>query len=170
MIEQILSYRTLVFNTVTTISYAFLPAMNKSLRAVLVRICTSGGNPVSLSPLLKRTIHRLAVLISTGWSPQTLQALMNVNGCHFFSHGWIQWHTFASYTLPYQTPFCQTAPLLPSVTLQLNVTEYWWEGSTSPAIPPPSASDIMGQHHKTGVSYEASLTDFFHKAGERKHP
>jgi len=25
--------------------------------------------------------------------------------------------------------------------------EYWWEGSASTAIPPPSASDIMGQHN-----------------------
>ena len=31
MIEHILSYETLFFNIVTTISYAFLPAMNKSL-------------------------------------------------------------------------------------------------------------------------------------------
>jgi len=33
------------------ISYAFLPAMNKSLHAMLVKICTSGGE-LLLSPLL----------------------------------------------------------------------------------------------------------------------
>jgi hypothetical protein len=46
LIEQILSYKTLFFNIVTTISYALLPVMNKSLRATLVKICTSGGGPL----------------------------------------------------------------------------------------------------------------------------
>ena len=63
----------------------------------------------------------------------------------FFSHERIQWHTTTSYTLPHQMPFCQTAPLLTSVTQQQNVMEYWWEGSTSTAVPPTSTSDIAGQ-------------------------
>jgi len=46
-------------------------------------------------------------------------------------------------------PFCQTAPLLPSVTQQQNVMKYWWEGSTFTAIT-RSASDIMGQHCNIG--------------------
>jgi len=50
----------------------------------------------------------------------------------FFQHGGIQFHAFASY-----------ATLLPSVTQQQNVGEYWWEGSTSTAKPPTSASDMM---------------------------
>jgi len=37
MIEQIFSYKTLFFNTVTTISYAFSPAVNKSLHAALLK-------------------------------------------------------------------------------------------------------------------------------------
>jgi len=45
-------------------------------------------------------------------------------------------------------PFCQTAPLLPSVTWQQHAMGYWWEGSTSAAIPPISISDAVGQHHK----------------------
>ena len=44
LIEQILSYKTLFFNTSTTISCAFSPAMNKSLHAALVKICTLGGD------------------------------------------------------------------------------------------------------------------------------
>jgi len=32
------------FSTVNTISYAFSPAMNKSLHAMLIKICTSGGD------------------------------------------------------------------------------------------------------------------------------
>ena len=51
-----------VFNTVATISYAFLPAMNKSLHAVLIKICTGGGAPLSLPSLQKHTAHCLTVL------------------------------------------------------------------------------------------------------------
>jgi len=34
--EQILSYKALFFHIATTMSYAFLPAMNKSLHAMTV--------------------------------------------------------------------------------------------------------------------------------------
>jgi len=64
--------KMLFFNTVTTISCAFSPAMNKSLHAVLVEVCTSWGDPWPLSPLLKCTTHRLSVLTSTVWSPGML--------------------------------------------------------------------------------------------------
>jgi len=43
--EQIFSYKTLFFNIVNTISYVFSPAM-------LVKICTSEGDPLPLLPLL----------------------------------------------------------------------------------------------------------------------
>ena len=33
------------------------------------------------------------------------QVLMDVNRCHFFPQGGIQWRTFASYSLPCQMPF-----------------------------------------------------------------
>ena len=46
LIEQILRYKTLFFNTVTTISYAFSPAMNKNLHAVLLKICTERLHPL----------------------------------------------------------------------------------------------------------------------------
>ena len=55
---------------------------------------------------------------------------------------------FAIYALPYQMPFYQSATLLLSVTQQQYVMEYWWEGSTSTAKPPTSASDIVGQQNK----------------------
>ena len=64
---------------------------------------------------------------------------VSVNECHLvalFPHGGIQRLTFALYALPCRTPFCQTTPLLPSVTQRQHVTEYWWEGSASAAIPP----------------------------------
>ena len=53
LLDKILNYKTLFFNTDTTISYAFSSAMNKSLPAVFITICTSGGDP--LPPLLKHT-------------------------------------------------------------------------------------------------------------------
>lgn len=63
--EQIFSYKTLFFYIVTTISSAFLPAMNESLCAVQVIIYTSGDDPLSLSPLLKCTTHGLTALTFT---------------------------------------------------------------------------------------------------------
>ena len=36
---------------------------------------------------------------------------------HYFPSGGNQWHYFASYTLPCQAPYCQTAPLLPKPVL-----------------------------------------------------
>jgi len=63
-----------------------------------------------------------------------------------------------SYTLPSQVSFCQTVPLLPSVTWQQNIMGYWWEGSTSTAIPPTFVSDIVGQHNKIGgITFGAAL-------------
>ena len=86
------------------------------------------------------------------------QALMNVSGCHFFPQGGIQWHIFASCAFPCQASFCQTAPLLPSVTQEQNITEYWREGSVAPTISPRSAPDVVGQHNKTeGITFRAAL-------------
>ena len=48
--------------------------------------------------------------------------------------------------------------LLPSVTGQQNVTEYWWESSTSTVIPPTFVSDVVGQHKKNkGITFRAAL-------------
>jgi len=70
-------------------------------------------------------------------------------------------------------PFCQTAPLLPSVTQERNIREYWWEGSTSTAIPPTPASDIVGQHNKIrGITFGAAFVHFDYKCvhvKEEKH-
>ena len=79
----------------------------------------------------------------------------------FFLHGGIQFHTFASYALPCQMPFCHTTPLLPSVTHWQNVMECWWEGSAPTAIPPTSASHTVGQHNKVGgITFGTSLTHY----------
>ena len=78
--------------------------------------------------------------------------LSPANGYNFLLHWGIQWHSFSSYALPCQTSNCQTAFLLPSVSWQPNVVDYWPGRLTSTAIPPPSASDIVGQHSKIGSS------------------
>ena len=76
----------------------------------------------------------------------------------FFLHRGIQWHFIASSIFPCQISFCQTVPLLPSATQQQHTMGYWWEGSTSTAIPTISASDIVGQHNKIGhISFRAAL-------------
>jgi len=82
----------------------------------------------------------------------------------YFLHGRIQFFTFASHTLPCQMPFfCQIAPLLP---WHQDVMEYWWEGSTSTAMSPPPAFDIVSQHNKIGgITFSTALicydrTDF----------
>jgi len=69
-IEQIHSYRTVFFSVTTTITYVFLPAMNKSLHAVFVNTCTSGHDPLSTSTFLKCTTHHPTVLTPTVRSPQ----------------------------------------------------------------------------------------------------
>ena len=121
-----------------------LPAMNKSL-------CPSA--PGEVSHCHCAYIHRLV-------SINIQQASVNVNGCHSFERrDSIPYHTFALYMLSHQTLFCQTAPLLLSVIRQENVMGYWWEGSTSTAIPPTSASDGMGQHHKIeGITFGTPLS------------
>ena len=46
--------------------------------------------------------------------------------------------------------FCQTIPLLPSVTQQEHVMKYCWEGSASTVISLTSASDVVGKYNKMG--------------------
>lgn len=61
------------------------------------------------------------------------QVSMDVNRCNYSS-------CRNSITYLCQLSFCQTAPL----------REYWWEYSTSIAIPPTFASDFVGQYNKIG--------------------
>ena len=82
---------------------------------------------------------------------------MSVDTFFFFRMGEFS-GTFALYALPCQTPFYQTAPVLSSVTQQQNVKGYWWEGSTSTAVPPTSATYIMGQYNEIGgIIFRAAL-------------
>ena len=65
---------------------------------------------------------------------------------------------FASYTLPCQTPLCQSAPLLPSVTQQQHGMGYWLEDSNCIAMQLTFTSDVLGQHNtKGGVTFRADI-------------
>jgi len=48
--------------------------------------------------------------------------------------------------------------------------EYWWEGSTSTAISPTSASGIVGQHNKIGgITFGAAIVFRSHSAANYMH-
>ena len=138
-----------VFNTVATISYAFLPAMNKSLHAAPLELwtrlsCCHCGN----SPHCAHIYCLVSVNIQ--------QALVNVSGCcQFHKEEFI-----AAHALPCQAPFCQTATLLSSAAWQQNVTECCWEGLASTAIPPTTASDIVVRPRKIGsITFRAAVIE-----------
>ena len=89
------------------------------------------------------------------------QMTMNATVCHFFLEGEIQGHTFPSCALLCQMPFCQTAPLLPSVKAT-SVMGYCWECSSSTATPPISTSDVVGQcNEMAGTTFGAALMCMF---------
>ena len=127
--------------------------MTKSPHAVLITIYR--GYTQSLLLLLKHH-HGITGLMFTVWSPKTFtKCWWMPTGVIFFCMEdfcmqicGIQFHIFAPSTLPCQTPFCQTAPLLPSVTWQQHGT----------AVPPTSTSDNLGQGNKMGyITLQAAL-------------
>ena len=146
---------TLFERRLTNINYAFSPAMNKSLHAVLIKICTSGGDP--LLPLLKHTIQ------VSPYSPLGLHK-------HSISSDECQWVPFFSAWRNSMTHLCFIRTSVsdhilsdcPSaaVTWQQNVAEYWWERSTSTAIQLRSSSAV-DQHNKIGSNtYRASCVKY----------
>ena len=138
LVEESLTCKTLLFNMITT-SYTCLPVMNKSLRAVLIKICTSRDDPHSLLPLLKCTTHCLTVLTPTIWSPSV-----------FSKRWWMSVGAIFSSWRNSVTRLCFIHSFI-SVAWQQNVREYCWESLTSTAIPPTSASEVTGQGNKIKV-------------------
>ena len=70
---------------------------------------------------------------------------MNVNRCHFFPRGGIQFHTLSSPTLPLSDVILSDCPSAAICHTPQNVMGCWQKGSTSTAISPTSTSDIVGQ-------------------------
>jgi len=171
LIQQVLSYKTLFANIVTTISCAFLPAVKKCLHAKLVEICMAAWNIACLphccchcgntSPTSSLCSYPLFDLHSVFGLQKHSASIDECQWVLSFPYGGIQHHTFAWPALPCQTSFCQTAPLLLPGTWQQSIMEYWWEGSDSTAITLTSTSDIVGQHNKIGgITFGADLVHF----------
>ena len=144
------SYKTLFLKTVTTISYAFSPAMNKNLHAVLVKIHTSRGDP--LPPLLKHTIHHLTVLISILWSPLMFSKHQWMSICDFFFH--VEEFSDTPYLhscFHVRHHFVRVPLCCHLLHGKKHVREYWWEGSTSTAILyyGNSFSNYLKKYHNT---------------------
>ena len=103
--------------------------------------------------MLKCTTHHLRAHIHCLVSINVQQVSVNVSGSHFFLTEEFNdtplLHTRFHVRSVYDNSV-KIAPLLPSVVRQQYVMGYWWEGSTSTAKPPKSASYIMGQHHEIG--------------------
>ena len=139
---------TFIFNIFTSISSAFSPLMNKSLHAALIKICTAIWNMACLSfTVTTAEMHHLPLCCAQS------HHLVSIN---------VQQASMSA------TGFCQTTPLLPSVSQQQNGTECWWECSASTAIPPKSASDIVSQHNKTGdITFRAALMYGFQAQNHR---
>ena len=111
---------------------------------MLIRIFMAIWNIASLSHHIPPHCAHIHCLVSIN----VQQASVNVSGYHFFS----AWRNSVPHLcfVCFQTPFCQTAPWLLSVTQQENVMGYWQKGSTSTVVPLTSASNVMSQHNKIG--------------------
>ena len=74
---------TLFFNIVTTVSCAFLLAMNKSLCAMIIKICLSGGDPSSVAIAVMQHLLPPCALIHCWVSINIQQVSMNVTAWKF---------------------------------------------------------------------------------------
>ena len=119
--QRILSYKTVLFNTGTTVSYAFLPAMNRNLHVALIKICTSRGD----------------------------SAAKNCSGCSFFYLEEFN-STLLLHILPCQTAFLSDCPSAAVCHMATKWNGILAERFNLYCHLPTSTSHIMGQHHTTG--------------------
>jgi len=130
--------------------------MNKGLCAMLTKIFTSQGDPLLLLSLLKLTIHHLNALSAVQF-PSAFTKHQRMSMCTIFSAR----RNSVTSSLHMHFHVRRHFVRLPSVKWQQNVMEYWWEDSTSTAIPPSSASDIMSYCNKTEDStFRAALAKY----------
>ena len=76
-IEQILSYKTVIFNVVINISSAFWTVMN--LHVMLLKTCTSGGQPLSPSAPPASSLFLWPL-----FGLHKCSQVLNANRCNFF--------------------------------------------------------------------------------------
>jgi len=138
---------------ITTISFAFSPAINKRLHAVLVKICTSGGDPLLLLPLLKCTTYHVTVLTSTVCSQQIFSK------CHWILIGAIfsAWRNSVTHLC-----FICTSMSDRSQRKISKCNGIMLESFKLYCIPPTSSSDIMGLHDKIeGINFGPALILYY---------
>jgi len=82
---------------------------------MLLKVCISGGDPLSVWPLLKHNTHPLTELAYMNVSISVREAPMNVSGFHFFTCERIQFH------------FCFN-PLFhgSACNSQWAIKDFWW--------------------------------------------
>ena len=146
-------------------SCAFLPVMTKHLHAMLGKICPKGGDPLFHSCCDSVIAREMLPMESNFHCAHTLCLLSkNIPMHQWMSMGAIlsSWRNsvppLCSIFTPMSDAILSYCPLLPSVTQQQHAMEYWWEGSTSTAIPPTSASDTVDWHDEIGgIAFVAAL-------------
>ena len=120
---------------------------------MLIKLCTSGGDKLLMSPLLKLTTHHLAVLTYTAGAPQAFSKCCWVSLGVIFS----VWRNSTTHLLFIHTSMSDTIPSdYPPAAICYMVRghqEILVECSTSTAIPPTFTSDVVGQHKVGGITF-----------------
>lgn len=100
----------------------------------------------------------------TSISTNSQQVSVDASGYNFFFICIEEFNStlLLSYALPGQISSfsdCLSAVLCHKATI---IMEYWWKGSIYTAVPPTSASEVVGQHNKTeGIAFRIALVLHF---------
>ena len=141
LIEQILCYRMLFINVVTTIGYAFSPAMNKSLHAAHIKIRMAVQNVACLS---RHCCHCWNETPTSSLCSRPLFGLCkcsaSVNECQW-RNSLIRLCFICTSTSSAILSDCPSADICHTATKCNGLSV-----GTSTAIPPTAASGIVGQH------------------------
>ena len=80
--------KTLFFSIATTISYMFLPVMNKSLHTALVKIHTSGGDPLFHSCCDGIVVRKMLPMQSIFHQPEEMEVRWKVPNLDYAECRW----------------------------------------------------------------------------------
>jgi len=145
-----------------------MPLWKQCLLFISMETTTDTKSTMALFEILsyKNIIFQYAVLMFTVWSPWM-----------FSKHRWrsvgaifASWRNSVTHLwficTSISDTLCQNAPLLPSVTQQQHVMKSWWEASASTAVPPTSASDVVGQPHNIERALLLEQPSYIHSGRE----
>jgi len=114
---------------------------------------------MSPSPLLKCTTHHLTVLHPLFGLYKQSASIGECQWVHFFPHGGIRFHPFASYELPCQIRSVRL-PLCCHLSHSYNMS--WHTGGKVQPLLPFYQHDIMGQHNRMeGITFRAAHVNVF---------